>query len=415
MRVLHIGKYFPPFAGGMEHFLADLLPALNAQGVEAAALVHHERSGWRGARPTAPDDPPVYRAPTYGRLLYAPISPAFPRWIDRLIGEFKPDLLHLHLPNTSAFWALALPAARRLPWVVHWHSDVVASTLDRRLSLAYGLYRPFEQRLLARAQQIIATSPPYLESSPALAPWRERCVVIPLGLDPARIPDPDATSRAQAEALWKAVTPSQGHARRPWRILAIGRLTYYKGHEVLIRAAVELPEAGVLIVGAGDLADSLRGSIDALGLTGRVRLAGHQPGPVLNALLASCDLLCLPSIERTEAFGLVQLEAMRFGKPVVVSDIPGSGTGWVVHQAGNGLTVPPGDPGALATAIDGLRRDPEQAQRLGQTGARALETRFSIARIAEQIAQLYTEHDPRHLNPRSPQDRHSATLSGEGR
>lgn len=391
MRVLHIGKYFPPFAGGMEHFLADLLPALEAQGIEAAALVHHERSGQHGSRPIAPEDPPVYRAPTYGRLLYAPLSPAFPRWLDRLIGELEPDLLHLHLPNTSAFWALALPSARRLPWVVHWHSDVVASTLDRRLKLAYGLYRPFEQRLLARAARIIATSPEYLASSPALAPWRERCVVVPLGLDAARIPEPDAASRAQAEALWSTVDPSRGSAPRPWRVLAIGRLTYYKGHEILIRAAAELPEAGVLIVGAGDLADALGGSIAALGLNGRVRLAGHQPGPVLDALLAGCDLLCLPSIERTEAFGLVQLEAMRFGKPVVVSDIPGSGTGWVVRQAGHGLTVPPGDPAALAAAIERLGRDPEQARRLGQAGAQALETHFGIARIAEQIARLYAE------------------------
>ena len=244
---------------------------------------------------------------------------------------------------------------------------------------------------LARAARIIATSPEYLASSPALAPWRERCVVVPLGLDAARIPEPDAASRAQAEALWSTVDPSRGSAPRPWRVLAIGRLTYYKGHEILIRAAAALREAGVLIVGSGDLADALRGSIATLGLNGRVRLVGHQPGPVLDALLAGCDLLCLPSIERTEAFGLVQLEAMRFGKPVVVSDIPGSGTGWVVRQAGNGLTVPPGDPTALAAAIDRLGRDPEQARRLGQAGAQALEARFGIARVAEQIARLYAE------------------------
>lgn len=391
MRVLHIGKYFPPFAGGMEHFLADLLPALAAHGVEAAALVHHERSGWRGARPTTPNEPPVYRAPTYGRLLYAPISPAFPRWLDRLIGELRPDLLHLHLPNTSAFWALVLPSARRLPWVVHWHSDVVASTLDRRLSLAYGLYRPFEQRLLARAHRIIATSPPYLESSPALAPWRERCVVIPLGLDPTRISDPDVVSRAQAEALWNTLAPSQESTPRPWRVLAIGRLTYYKGHEVLIHAAAKLPEASVLIVGSGDLANSLSESIEVLGLSKRVRLAGHQPDSALQALLASCDLLCLPSIERTEAFGLVQLEAMRFGKPVVVSDIQGSGTGWLVRQAGHGLTAPPGDPATLARSIERLAGNREYSQELGRAGARALHEDFGIDTLAKRIGRLYAE------------------------
>src|SRR5699024_5451513 len=112
--------------------------------------------------------------------------------------EFKPDLLHLHLPNTSAFWAMAIPAARKIPWIVHWHADVVASRHDSKLALAYPLYRPFEQRFLKVASAIIATSPPYLESSSALAHWRDKCQVIPLGLDPARLPEPSEVERLAA-------------------------------------------------------------------------------------------------------------------------------------------------------------------------------------------------------------------------
>lgn len=120
MRVLHVGKYYPPFAGGMEHFLADLLPALRVHGVVPAALVHDERRGLSGRRPAPSDSPAIYRAPCFGQMLYAPLSPAFPFWLNRAIRDFRPDLLHLHLPNTSAFWALTIPAARRLPWVVQW-------------------------------------------------------------------------------------------------------------------------------------------------------------------------------------------------------------------------------------------------------------------------------------------------------
>ncbi|MDQ5910793.1 MAG: hypothetical protein QG599_2890, partial [Pseudomonadota bacterium] len=235
MRVLHIGKFYPPFAGGIENFLADLLPALHRQGVTAAALVHDSPSPPTHLPPVGEGSaglPRIYRAPCYGRLLYAPISPTFPIWLQRAIREFQPDLLHLHMPNTSAFWALLVPAARRLPWVIHWHADVVASAIDRRLALAYRLYRPFEQRLLAASQAIIATSPPYLNASAALAPWRERCSIIPLGLNPARIPEPDSAAQQRAEALW-------GDNR--FRILAIGRLTYYKGHDILIQAAAHLP------------------------------------------------------------------------------------------------------------------------------------------------------------------------------
>lgn len=380
MRVLHIGKYYPPFAGGIEHFLADLLPALQTRDIAVAALVHDEQAHRRGQHPAPDANLPVYRAPCYGRLLYVPLSPAFPFWLNRVIREFQPDLLHLHLPNTSAFWALGVPAARRLPWILHWHADVVASLLDRRLALAYRFYRPFEQRLLAGCRAVIATSPPYLDVSAALAPWRERCHVIPLGLDPNRIPDPDPAARARAEALWD---PAK------FRVLAIGRLTYYKGHDVLIQAAADLPDSRVLIVGAGERRARLVALVASLGLGERVRLPGFQPETDLNALLASCDVLCLPSLERTEAFGLVLLEAMRFGKPVVVADIPGSGAGWVTRQAGHGLLVPPGDPVKLAAALRELQRDPSRRQSLGQAGAMALQGRFGIAPVAEAVVNLY--------------------------
>ena len=151
MRILHVGKFFPPVAGGIEYFLADLLTAQQALGIEAAALVHHLGPGWRFRPAEAATAPLIYRAPCWGRLFYVPLSPAFPLWLDRAIRDFAPDLLHLHLPNTSAFSVLPLPRARRLPWVVHWHADVVASVIDRRLALAYHLYRPLEQRLLRRA------------------------------------------------------------------------------------------------------------------------------------------------------------------------------------------------------------------------------------------------------------------------
>lgn len=383
MRVLHLGKYYPPFAGGMEHFLADLLPALQTHGVTTAALVHDEQAHrWRGQHPALTDSPPIYRAPCHGQLLYAPLSPAFPFWLARVLREFRPDVLHLHLPNTSAFWALLVPAARRRPWVIHWHADVVTSPLNRRLALAYRLYRPLEQRLLTTSQAVIVASLPYLDASNALQSWRKRCHVIPLGLDPARIPDPDPAAQVRAATLW---------GNTGFRILAIGRLTYYKGHEVLIQAAAALPDSRVLIVGTGERRTRLAALIQSLGLEGRVLLPGFQPEADLNALLASCDVLCLPSLDRAEAFGLVLLEAMRFGKPVVVSDIPGSGAGWVTRQAGHGLRVAPGDSAALAEALRKLQADPVQRATLGQAGATALTAQFGIAPVAAAITDLYRQ------------------------
>ncbi len=145
----------------------------------------------------------IYRAPCYGRLLYAPISPTFPFWLARAIREFQPDLLHLHLPNTSAFWALLVPAARRLPWVIHWHADVVASTIDRRLALAYRLYRPFEQRLLAASRR----------SSPPRRPIWRPALPSPPGANAATSSRSASTRRASLtpiSLLWNARKPGGG-------------------------------------------------------------------------------------------------------------------------------------------------------------------------------------------------------------
>lgn len=382
MRVLHVGKYYPPFAGGMERFLADLLPALQAQGIATAALVHDERRDRWGQRPGPVDAPAIYRAPCHGQLLYAPLSPAFPFWLQRAIREFRPDLLHLHLPNTSAFWALLMPAARRLPSVVHWHADVVASMIDTRLATAYRLYRPFEQRLLATSKAIIATSPTYLAASAALMPWRDRCHIIPLGLDANRIAEPDPAMQQGAAALW---------GQAAFRVLAIGRLTYYKGHDVLIRAVAELAESRTLIVGTGDQRDRLRALIDSLSLGNQVLLPGFQTEADLNALLESCDVLCLPSLERTEAFGLVLLEAMRFRKPVIVSDIAGSGVGWVVRAGGHGLLVPTNDPVVLAAALRQMQCDSKLRQQLGRAGSIALAEQFDIQPVATKVSALYRQ------------------------
>jgi len=382
LRVLHIGKFFPPFAGGIEHFMADLLAA-NAQlgTLHSAALVHSHPAYPNSRRGNQENyhGCPIYRAPCYGRLLYAPLSPLFPQWLERAIIEFKPNLLHIHMPNTSAFWCLRSRRAKALPWVVHWHSDVVASQLDQRLKLAYQLYRPFEQSLLRRSRTIIATSPPYLAASAALAAWQDRTQLIPLGITP-KPPSLSTTAQTQAETLW-------GEAAM--RLLCIGRLSYYKGHEVLLEALAQCPNVRLLIAGGGERATLLAKQIKHRGLTHRVQLLGYTEQALLDALLASCDVFCLPSLERTEAFGVVLLEAMRAAKPIIASAIEGSGTGWVVDSAQAGLTVPPSNSVALSEAIQKLLHAKQQRTEYGANGLKALQQRFAIIQIAEQIADLY--------------------------
>lgn len=372
MRILHLGKYFPPVHGGMERFLADLIRAQRARGDEAFALVHADQAS------EARDDPPwLWRCPVWLKLVFAPISPTYPFWLARALRHARPDILHLHMPNLSALWALFLPAARRLPWVVHWHSDVESSRFKLSLRLAYPLYRRFERALLERAEAIVVTSPPYLESSRPLRPWRHKCVIIPLGLDPDRLPD---TSPETASSLWR--TPGM-------RLLAIGRLTYYKGFETLIRAVARHPQTELVIVGEGEERPHLERVLDEIGHPPWIRLLGGAEDATCRQLLASCDVFCLPSRERTEAFGIVLLEAMRYGKPLLVGDIPGSGVTWVVREGENGRRLPPEDVAAWERALAEWTDTHAERQRLGNAGRQRFLAEFDIARVAERLNALY--------------------------
>jgi glycosyltransferase involved in cell wall biosynthesis len=367
----------------METFMGHLLPALASEGVEVRALVHAHGQG--SASPPEGNLEPgvqVIRAPAFGRPLYAPVSPQFPLWLRRSICDFRPELLHLHVPDTSAFWALLLAGAKRIPWVIQWQSDVAASRHDRRLGPAYRLYRPLERRLLAHSRCIVASSPSYLASSTTLAPWRECCRVIPLGLDSERLARPSPADMHRAAQQWGV---------QRGRVLAVGRLTYYKGHEHLVRAAALAPGLRVLIVGDGERGPALRELIARLGLERRVTLLGHLPEAELAALMADCDCLCLPSIERTESFGMVLLEAMSWGRAVVASDVPGSGMGWVVQDGRTGLLTRPGDAEGLAAALQRLAEDAQLRARLGAAGQARFRNCFSIDVIARQFRDLYRE------------------------
>lgn len=371
-RVLHIGKYFPPVTGGIERFLADLVGAQRAAGNDVSVLVHANESTDTGADPAW-----VMRCPVWFRLIFAPISPAFPFWLSRAIERFAPDVLHLHMPNLSCFWALLLPAARALPWVVHWHADVEPSRFRLALRLSYPHYRIFERAILEHAQAIVATSPQYLEASSALRPWRLKCHVIPLGLDPGRLAE---IGPKETVGLWHG---------NGLRLLSIGRLTYYKGFDTLIRAVAGATDMELVIVGEGEERSSLEKVLAEHGNPHWIRLLGQADDATCQRLLASCDVFCLPSRERTEAFGMVLLEAMRYGKPLIASQLEGSGVTWVVQDGRNGVLVPPDNPPAWRESLATLAREPQHRQELGESGRTRFEREFDIATTASRLSDLY--------------------------
>ena len=375
-RVLHLGKFFPPHPGGIERFVADLAAAQAAQGMAVRVLAHAEPGGWR-SRHFRMGGVEVDLAACHGQFVYAPVSPSFPRLLARAIDAFKPDVVHIHMPNTSAFWALLSRAARHLPWVVHWHADIPLDTRRRALRMAYRLYRPWEQALLRRARVVIATSQAYADSSTALAPWRDKVHAIALGL-----PDWPASDSANSTD-W----PAPG-----LRLLGVGRQSYYKGFDVLLRALARVPEASLVLVGDGECAGSLHALAAELGLGSRVRFAGNIDDAALAAAYAQADAFCLPSTDRAESFGIVLLEAMRAGLPVIASDIPGSGVGIVVgRKESTGLLIPPNDPAALVAAMRRLAADMDLRRRLGAAARQRFLREFTLDRVTPQVTDVYRQ------------------------
>ena len=368
MKVLQISKFYPPVAGGMESVTFELTEGLNNAGrptdvlcVNTAAMTCHEKalSGYQ-----------VTRAASLGNLLSTSMSPMLALKTRRLVNGY--DLVHVHMPNPMA--ALALRLARpQATVVVHWHSDVVRQRISLRL------YEPLQRWMLQRADAIIATSQRYLDSSTVLQPWRHKVQVIPIGVS-------DGLARVQAHRVDEI--RRRFNAKR--LVFALGRMIYYKGFEVLIEAARHLPDdVAVLIGGEGHLMDELRQLKNHHGVLDKVVLLGHIDDADVHNYFAACDVFCLPSTARSEAFGIVMIEAMALGKPVVSADIEGSGVQWVNHIGVTGLGVPVRSPQGLAQALLQLLDDGELRQRLGAAARRRYLQEFRAQGMIDKTVALY--------------------------
>lgn len=367
----------------METFLRDLMLEQQEQGHEVRAIVHRSERSLHSLDEQYVRDArqlQVTRVARWAELVFAPISPTFPIELAKLLREFEPDVLHIHLPNPSAFWCLILLKARRIPWIVQWHSDVIASPHSPGLRLLTGLYRLPERRMLGKARTIIASSPPYLESSATLNRWRDKCEVIPLGIE-----DPGDTAESHDDRQPGEVL----------KVLSVGRLTYYKGYEILIRAAADCDQVEVTLAGDGEERSRLAALAEELGVNHKVRLVGACSDDELSKFYASHDVFCLPSIERTESFGIVLLEAMRHGLPCIVTDVTGSGMKWVIggvhSDTSSGFVVPPGDPSALAQLLQELADDRGKLSPLGMRARTRFKSMFNMTSCARTLTQVYAK------------------------
>ncbi|MBI2424475.1 MAG: glycosyltransferase [Candidatus Hydrogenedentes bacterium] len=362
MKIVHVYKDFdPPIRGGMERHIA-LMCRFQRQWADVEALVcsrsHRtqavERDGTR-----------VTEVAEWGRFQSAPFSPSFPWHLRRA----QADVLVVHVPNPTAElgWLLARPNG---VLVVRYHSDIV------RQAAAMRLYRPFQMHFLRQAAMIVPTSAPYLDTSETLAPLKDRCRVLPLGILPEMFEHPD-------ENLVSACRQRYGGTF----VLFSGMHRYYKGLPYLIRAA-KMVNAPVVIAGDGPERGACEALARELGVS--VAFPGALSDADLSAHLNACTVVAFPSVERSEAFGISIMEAHACGKPVVATRL-GTGVEFINQDGKTGLNVAPRDAGALAEALNRLLADAPMRESMGHYARARIYNEFHAEKVARQEFELYQE------------------------
>lgn len=385
MKIVHLGKYYPPAMGGIETYTQTLCQEQVREGMHVRAVVVNHLSvqgqdvtfsTWARTMDQC-DREGAVRVIRLGRvanLARLDVTPSLPR-ILRQLERDRPDIWHLQTPNPA--WLMALALRPNLgPIVITHHSDII------RQRLLQVPLRPLERLVYARAARIICSNPDYAEGSRALRPFREKIAVISYGIDlePFVHPSPeaktacDATQRTYPGPLW----------------VCGGRLAYYKGLDTAIRAMPRVPGT-LLVVGTGPMAEPWQQLARELRVADRVHWLGRVSREQLIGLYHAATALWFPSNARSEAFGITQVEAMASGCPVINTAVPNSGVAWVSQHDRSGLTVPVNDAEALAAAARRLVEDPELRNRLAHTAQQEAQVRFDQRGMAEATRALYQQ------------------------
>lgn len=370
MRVLHFGKYWAQ-DGGIETHVKTLCRGLAGLGVDVVNLVS-------STGPTASDFVTegyrVVEAPTLGIYFSTSISPAMVGAARRLHQEKPFDLVHLHFPDPmSHLAAMFLP--RSIPRVISWHSDIV------KQKQLLKLYRPWQYRQIMQSAAIIVPTAAHFSSStqiPPSYPLAKRHI-IPYGLD--------YTQHTNAHAVADMAQAIRHRANGRFVVFALGRHVGYKGFDVLLEA-LQHTDAYLVLGGDGPLRGMLQAQAQQLSFADRVWFSGRLSAADMAACYQACDVFCLPSVTPNEAFGLVQLEAMACGKPVICTHL-NNGVNAVNPHGITGLTVPVQDPIALGQAIETLRLDSALRHRLGQQAQQHALTTYAMQTMCQRHTSLY--------------------------
>ncbi|MEM7034236.1 MAG: glycosyltransferase [Chloroflexota bacterium] len=368
MKILHLYKDYYPILGGIENYIKMLAEAQASEGHDVTVLVCDP------GRKTKIEHLNGVRVIKAGRLFTAasmPISLTQPLYLLRQ----RPDIVHIQLPfPLGAFtnWLIGRGKAT----VLSYQSDIVRDSQQKWLRY----YGPFLRRILKAADKIIVTTPHYITVSKWLTPVANKCTVVPIGVDTNRF-----SSRSDSVR-----TERNRDSASPFQLLFIGRLRYYKGLDTLIKAMPNIPDTHLTIGGTGPMKAEWEALTHELGLTNRIRFIGDVPDEILPQQYQKADLFVLPANARSEAYGIVMVEAMASGLPCITTEL-GTGTSWIVQDGVTGLVVAPNNVAELTDAVNTLRTSPDLREAFGKASQKRAKEHLSQEVMFTRINNIYQE------------------------
>jgi rhamnosyl/mannosyltransferase len=370
MRILHVGKFYPPENGGIESVLYECVQGLQRLGHEVDVICATNDPKLAG-QSTEAGGARISRHRSYGTYFRTSLAPGLVGELRRVSRDY--DAISIHLPNPLPVLGL-LGNSTLPPLILHWHADVSGR------GLAYKGYAHFERFLLDRCHAVVVATHAHFTTSPILAGYAHKIREIPYGITVS----PLHASRHAKVPLLEELTGKK-------IIFSLGRFVPYKGFDVLIKAAALLPDDHVVVIGGkGPEREACQALIDQMGLGHKVKLPGMVPDHELGAYFQACTVFCLPSVTQAEAFGVVLIEAMSFGKPVLASRL-GNGVDLVAGHGETGLTVPVGDPAALAQGLMSLMQDEQRYARFSAQALARFEREFTAGIMSRRLETLYSQ------------------------
>ena len=367
IRILEVNKAYYPHVGGIESLVRQYSEKLSEiENTETEVLVCRENIGKTFSERI--NGIHVTRAGSLGTYFSCPVSFSFIKLFKQM--SKSADVVHIHMPFPLADLAVLLSGYKGRV-VISWHSDIV-----RQKKLMF-FYKPIMKKLLDRADCIITATQGHISGSDYLPEYRNKCVVIPYGINPE-----EYLSVKRVPVLTEKCT-----YKGSIKVFFTGRLVYYKGVDVLIRAFSKVKNCELFIAGTGELEEKLKELVKRKNIDDIVHFVGFLPDEQLRQAYADCDIFVLPSVAKSEAFGIVQLEAMVYGKPVINTRLD-SGVPYVSIHGRTGFTVKPSSPAQLAKALNILAQNKKLREKFGRNAFLRVEKYFNEKNIIEKLRDI---------------------------